>query len=249
MIKIFDTNGIPFWTADEIALRNTFKQTFAREVVSILASENIAWNSHVHEIEGPILTPVSKINPNYTSDDVWYQESFDNMPRLVLRPETTPSSYAYAEYLLTKHTANSVKPPFIVWQAGKSFRREQDQVTKNVRLKEFYQQEFQCFYTSDTLNDYQQAIMNKLKMMFAHELSLQARVVESDRLPSYSKLTMDVEVYNYDKWMEICSVSVRTDFTTKATFQTKKGNIEKDLLVLEVAIGLDRCVYNRKLTA
>ena len=257
MKKIFETNGIPFWTAKEIALRNTFKQTFAREVIDMLAEENNAWRLHVHEIEGPILTPLNKINPNYTGKDVWVQEEvqaeidgypvveeFDEANRLVLRPETTPSSYAYMEYPMN-HTA--IKPPMIVWQAGKSFRREQDQVTKNMRLKEFYQQEFQCFYTIDTLNDYQAAIMPKLEKMFSKELGLPARVVESDRLPAYSKLTLDVEVDNGDKWMEICSVSVRTDFTKRISFPHKKlGRIEKDMLVLEIAIGLDRCIYNRE---
>ena len=72
---------------------------------------------------------------------------------LALRPETTPGSYAYAQHLLNTHSG--YKPPLCVWQAGKSFRREQDQVTKNMRLKEFWQQEFQCIYSSDTLNDWE----------------------------------------------------------------------------------------------
>ena len=246
MKKIFATNGIPFWTAKEIALRETFKQTFAREVVNMLAEENNAWRSHIHEIEGPILTPLGKINRNYTDVDVWIQQEHENRSdmQLVLRPETTPSSYAYMEHLMD-HT--SIKPPMVVWQAGKSFRREQDQVTKNMRLKEFYQQEFQCFYTADTLNDYQAALMPKLAKMFEHELGMPARVIESDRLPSYSKLTMDVEVDNGDKWMEICSVSIRTDFDRPAVFNVKKKRIEKEMLVLEIAIGLDRCIYNRDL--
>lgn len=243
MKKIFETNGVPFWTADEIALRNTFKQTFAREVIDMLAAENNSWRLHVHEVEGSILTPTDKINNNYTYRDVWLQYDPDNEGKMVLRPETTPSSYAYVEHLMD-HTP--IKPPMIVWQAGKSFRREQDQVSKNMRLKEFYQQEFQCFYTTDTMNDYQAAIMPKLEKMISHELGLPARVIESDRLPSYSRKTMDVEVNNGDKWMEICSVSVRTDFSRPAIFDVKKKRIEKEMLVLEIAIGLDRCVYNRK---
>lgn len=240
MKKIFETNGIPFWTAKEIALRNTFKDTFAREVIDMLAEENNAWRLHVHEIEGPLMLPDILLNPNYTPDDVWWFKEDD----LVLRPETTASSYAYMHSLMD-HT--SIKPPMVVWQAGKSFRREQDQVSKNMRLKEFYQQEFQCFYTADTLNDYQSALMPKLAKMFEHEIDMPTRIVESDRLPSYSQKTMDVEVMNGDKWMEICSVSVRTDFTRPAVFNVKKKRIEKDMLVLEIAIGLDRCVYNREL--
>ena len=169
---------------------------------------------------------------------------------LVLRPETTPSSYVYAQHLLNSHSG--VKPPFVVWQTGKSFRREQDQVTKNMRLKEFYQQEFQCIYTADTMNDYHAAVLEPVRKMLGEMIRLPTRIVESDRLPSYSEITMDVEahtesfVFNKenDRWMEICSISRRTDFPQKAKFQTKKKIVEKDLLVLEVAIGLDRCVYN-----
>ena len=160
---------------------------------------------------------------------------------LVLRPETTPSSYAYAAHMLNN---NTILPPFCVLQSGKSFRREQDQVTKNMRLKEFYQQEFQCIYAADTLNDYQEKVLEPIRAMFQKVIGLPARIVESDRLPSYSLRTMDIEIDNGDKWMEICSISKRTDFPQKVKFQTKNGVIEKDMLVLEIAIGLDRCVYN-----
>jgi glycyl-tRNA synthetase len=44
--------------------------------------------------------------------------------------------------------------------------------------------------------------------------------------------------------MEICSISKRKDFTKKAVFTIKNKVIEKELVVLEIAIGLDRCVYN-----
>jgi glycyl-tRNA synthetase len=55
---------------------------------------------------------------------------------------------------------------------------------------------------------------------------------------------MDIEVDNGDKWMELCSISKRTDFPQKVKFNTRNGSNEKEMLVLEIAIGLDRCVYN-----
>ena len=56
---------------------------------------------------------------------------------------------------------------------------------------------------------------------------------------------MDIEIDNCDKWMEICSISKRTDFPQKIKFNGKGGTVvEKDMLVLEIAIGLDRCIYN-----
>lgn len=249
MKPLFNVNGLMFWSQREIRLRNAFAQHFSEELFQALLQENRAWD--FIQFEGPQLTPRSVINPNYTKDDIWVQETgtvedlLDGKPipeQLVLRPETTPSSYVYARHLLDTHSG--IKPPFVVWQTGKSFRREQDQVTKNMRLKEFYQQEFQCIYTADTMNDYQEAILEPVRKMIGEMVRLPTRLVESDRLPSYSLSTMDVEVDNGDKWMEVCSISKRTDFPGKVQFQTKKGIVEKDLEVIECAIGLDRCVYN-----
>ncbi len=255
MESLFNVNGLMFWTEREIRLRKQFEDHFAFTMEQILLAENPAWS--FIQVEAPLLTPRTEINPNYTDDDVWVQDTAMNASEiadfynpdvesidktLVLRPETTPGSYTYACHLLNSHSG--VKPPFVVWQTGKSFRREQDQVTKNMRLKEFYQQEFQCIYTSDTMNDYHAAVLEPVCRMIQEMVGLTARIVESDRLPSYSETTMDVEVNNGDKWMELCSISRRTDFPQKAIFQTKKKVVEKDLLVLEIAIGLDRCVYN-----
>lgn len=239
MDNLYESNGLVFWTEREIELREVFTRYFARELESALASINGAWRLNFRRIEAPQLTPRELINPNYTDDDVWVQAGDD----LVLRPETTPGSYMYAAHLLKAHRAPA-RPPFVVWQVGKSFRREQDQVTKNMRLKEFYQQEFQCFFASDTKNDYHLEILQPVARMIEDMVHLPTRLVESDRLPSYSQRTMDVEVDNGDKWMEVCSISLRTDFPEKARFTARGKVFEKDLLVLEVAIGLDRCVYN-----
>ena len=240
MINLYTTNGLMFWDEKEIKYRNYIKQVFTDEIENILRGENRAW--HFFEIEAPVLIPRELINPNYTNEDIWAQETKEeNVSELVLRPETTPASYVYACHMLN---SNMILPPFCVLQTGKSFRREQDQVSKNMRLKEFYQQEFQCIYAADTLNDYQEKVLEPLRNLFQKIIGLPARIVESDRLPSYSLKTMDVEVDNGDKWMEVCSISKRTDFPQKVKFQTKNGILEKDMLVLEIAIGLDRCVYN-----
>lgn len=240
MELVFDVNGLVFWTEREIKLRQQVQDYFAAELTRALIDINPQWR--IMQVEAPLLTPRELLNANYTSDDVWDQTVEDTETSLTLRPETTPGSYAYAQYLLNHHTGT--KPPFVVWQAGKSFRREQVQPTKHMRLKEFYQQEFQCIYTSDTANDYHAAILEPVRKMISDVVSLPTRLVESDRLPSYSEITMDVEVDNGDKWMEVCSISRRTDFPQKASFATRKGVVEKDLLVLEVAVGLDRVLYN-----
>lgn len=241
MKPLYNVNGLMFWGDRAIRLREQFKAHFASEMQRILIEQNKAWR--FFQIEAPLLTPRAIINENYTNEDVFVQENLKGSgDDLVLRPETTPGSYVYACHLLNSHSG--VSTPFVVWQAGKSFRREQDLVTKNMRLKEFIQQEFQCIYTSDTANDYHSAVLEPVRRMIGEVVGLPSRLIESDRLPAYSQVTMDVEVNNGDKWMEVCSISRRTDFPQKVTFTGKKGAVEKDVLVLEIAIGLDRCVYN-----
>jgi glycyl-tRNA synthetase len=261
MLSLFDVNGLIFWTAPEIRLRNQMIETFAAQVETVLLAENPAWR--FFQVEAPMLTPTPLLNPNYTDMDVyqqmlspladrhgiiqWYRDN-----SLTLRPETTPGSYAYARHILNTHTG--VKAPLCVWQAGKSFRREHDQPSKFMRLKEFYQQEFQCIYSIDTLNDYQEAVLRPIMLMLAAATGLQARVVDSDRLPAYSERTVDVEllVDQYEegitdnRWMEVCSISRRTDFPDKLQFPAKKGIGEKEARVLEIAIGLDRLLYARE---
>jgi glycyl-tRNA synthetase len=146
---------------------------------------------------------------------------------LVLRPETTMGSYAYARHLLNPHNATKVMPPLVVYQHGKSFRREQDQPTKFMRLKEFYQLEFQILYSPSTKNDYSLSLIPAVKQMIEDMIG-PCHVEDSDRLPSYAEWTKDVIC---DKsGMEVCSMSKRTDY--------------ENMNVIEVAIGSDRCIYN-----
>lgn len=240
MKTLYNINSLVIWEEKDIRLKRWIEDTLESEVKSILLNENPQWK--FFQIEAPSLIPLDLINSNYTSDDVWIQESkSDTEVKLVLKPETTPSSYIYAEYLMD---SNKTVPPFVVWQTSKSFRREQDQPIKHMRLKEFTQTEFQCFYSIETLNDYQEKVLEPLRKMFEDIISLPCRIVESDRLPEYSLRTMDIEVFNEDKWMELCSISKRKDFTKKAIFTSKNRVIEKDLLVLEIATSSDRILYN-----
>lgn len=237
MKNVYNVNGLPFWNAAEIAEREHLVRVFPLYLEEFLRKENAAW--HMHRIEAPVLTPHDQINPNYTDNDVFFTSD-----KLVMRPETTPGSYAYAKHLLETQTD---RPPFVVWQVGKSFRREQDQVQKNMRLKEFYQMEFQCLFTDDTKNDYMEAVLPRLGVVFGAMLGRNIRIIESDRLPSYSLKTMDIEAELPHKWMEMASISLRNDFPAKFTYTTGKGSFTKNILVLEVAIGVDRCVYAKLL--
>ena len=247
MDTLYDRNGLVFWTEKEIRLRNMMVDYFVNGLRDILKSENRAFE--MIQIEAPILTPRDFINPNYTPNDIYvpavaheegavggtYANTILEYDDLALRPETTMGSYKYAQWLL-EHTETKTRMPICVWQHGKSFRREQDQVTKNMRLKEFYQLEFQCIYAVNTQNDYSKAVVGAVKKMISDMIGL-CYIEKSDRLPSYSEETVDV-VCDSTK-MEVCSISKRTD----CKWTQKSGQV-CEAKVLEVAIGTDRCVYN-----
>jgi glycyl-tRNA synthetase len=243
MKPLYKINGLVHWTQQEISARERMQARFAEDISLWLRAENPAWR--FDRVEAPVMIPRSMINPNYTNDDLWvFHQHDENEPELVARPETTPSTYAWMVDQLQGH--NGVKLPWCVWQSGKSFRAEQDQVLKNMRLKEFYQMEFQCAYSADTANDYHAGCLEPVRQMLGSALGLPTRIVESDRLPSYSLTTMDIEVDTGERWMEVCSISKRIDFPIKNRYQTKnKEWKETDILVLEIAIGLDRCVNAR----
>lgn len=223
MQPVYETNGLVYWNEHEIETRDEMTRRFASGIQTMLRSINRAWL--FERIEAPTLTPRGLINPNYGDADLWTQPESD----LVLRPETTMGSYAVARARLAEKGGLM---PFCVWQAGKSYRKEQDKTLANMRLKEFYQQEFQCLYAEGTKADYQALVMEPLAEMLGDAIGKPVRVVESDRLPDYSLKTIDVEADLGDRFMEVCSVSLRTDFG-------------EGVRVLEIAIGLCRCVRLR----
>ena len=219
MLSLYESNGLVIWNQRQITLRNMIKAHFVNEITACLTEINSAWR--IIEMESSILTPQKLVNPNYTAHDIFITHS-----GLVLRPETTMGSYVYAKYLLESHL--KIRLPLCVWQSGKSFRQEQDQPLSKVKLKEFYQLEFQCIYSPSTGVDYMTIMPNKIARMIQSIVG-NTFLVASDRLPNYSEKTMDIEVNG----MEVCSISQRKDF--------------ENAKVLEIAIGLDRCVYNWEL--
>ncbi|MBB3452582.1 glycyl-tRNA synthetase [Rhizobium sp. BK313] len=247
MLSILNVNSLVHWEEREILRREEFIRYFSEEVRAFLRSINPAWDTR--RVEAPALVPRHLISDAYENADVWVQEKLTGTEtELVLRPETTPSTYAYMAHLLNTHSG--AKLPLCVWQAGRSYRREQEQTTAHMRLKEFWQIEFQAAFSADSDMDYHAACLEPVRKMIASVINLPTRIVESDRLPSYSQVTMDVEVDNGFKWMEICSISRRTDFPRKFVSRAKGGATrEHDVLVLEIAIGLDRCLHNWSIAA
>jgi glycyl-tRNA synthetase len=223
----YNVGGLRFWTEREIRVREQAIATLHGELSAALLSLNSAWT--FHRMEGPLLTPRSFISPAYDDSDIFLLEAKLGDQQGSLRAETTASSYLYAEHLLKTGT----RPPVCVWQAGKSFRRETNDGARasELRFNEFYQIEFQCIYKVDTKADVrgcaEEAVSKAIKNITRASY---LRMVDSDRLPAYSQKTNDVEVLYGDKWKEMCSISTRTDFPVE------------NMLVLEVAVGLDRLV-------
>jgi glycyl-tRNA synthetase len=234
--NLYNINGLPFWTERQVRLREQFRDYFVESLRTSLLAINPAWQ--FFGIEAPILMPRDLINPGYSDADIY------STGDLALRPETTPGTFKFVKSRF-EDTNSGIKPPICVWQMGKSFRREQDQVTKNVRLKEFYQLEFQCIFADDTRDDYHERLLMPTASMICDMVGngFEFRITPSDRLPHYSLKTVDVEVLIEDKWLELASLSLRKDFSGTAKFTSKNKIIEKKLLVAEIAIGMDRCVY------
>ena len=102
MEPLFNVNGLMFWTEREIRLRRQFEDHFAFTVQQILLETNPAWR--FIQIEAPLLTPWENINPNYTHEDIWAQESELDLweSRTAMCSESTEEELALAEAALTE---------------------------------------------------------------------------------------------------------------------------------------------------
>ena len=145
-----------------------------------------------------------------------------NPPHTMLRPETTASTIKALEIMYPNHNQVTKQLPLCLWQVGKSFRNEENSGTMRstkLRLREFYQLEFQLFTQDGTKAPYLNSAMNALRTRFGGDF------VKAD-CPHYSDLTIDWELDG----IEVASCSVRNDW--------EPGNI------FEVSIGLDRLVHH-----
>ncbi len=219
MEKIYSPNGLVFWNEKEIEMREHVVDVIKWNLQDFLIKINPAFN--FIRCEASILTPNELISENYTDEDVFRVDD------LTLRPETTMWSYEYAKVVLNNHYKPKTRLPVVIRQHWKSFRKEQDKTLSNMRLKEFYQLEFQIIFSKETDFDYYPLIVERVEKIIDWMLNW-AYTIESDRLPSYSEITTDVCLKETD--MEICSISKRNDF--------EWAN------VIEVAIGTDRVVHN-----
>lgn len=208
------------WNEAALDIRDEAQRRIVSTVKRSLSGMNRAWT--FERFEAPMIMPRDMLSNEYTSDDIWITDGRIADQEWVLRPETTPGTYDAIRRL------HSIKPPQCFWQVGKSFRKEGLTRATRLRFFEFTQLEFQCLYSTDTKADYRSKVINDLIPVVANLCASKVRVIESDRLPSYSQSTLDIEVEHLSKWREVASISIRTDFD--------------GLLNLEIAFGLDRIV-------
>lgn len=221
---LYETEGLRFWSQIEIENREAMQSRLVSTVTNTLKNINKAWE--FMRVEGPVLTPRKYIDKSYTSDDIFKTNLTKNNEVLCLRPETTKSSYLMMP--------RKQKLPICIWQSGKSFRIEKSDgaTAAKLRFNEFWQLEFQCIYSVGTMADYRSKLIEQIEKDVFSFTGKDVRTIESERIPSYSTSTIDIEVTDpnhNNRWVEVASCSLRNDFSL-------------DTIVCEIAIGMDRLV-------
>jgi len=170
-------------------------------------------------VETPILTP-----PGCLGDHLAVGFPMLETKCGVLRPETTVGCTSAFHAMFPQAAQRAKRLPFCVWQAGKSFRDEANPQTMRatrLRLREFWQQEFELFAAEGTRVDYLQIALQKLVSKWG------GKIVTPSNLPHYSRRTLDWEI----EGLEIAGCSERTDW--------------KEGMLFEVSVGLDRLLAVR----
>jgi len=196
-------NGLIWWNEREIERRDALVRLIVADVRSILYAINPA--IQLFRVETPCLMPqewVSAHLPHYRIDT-----------RYALRAESTKGTYAVME-------SEQYKLPVCLYQMNKSFRDEKSDALRpsHLRYREFWQLEFQLFYSPDTKADYHQLVIDTLTKW--------GIPVQLDDKPPYSLRTTDLEIDG----IEVASISTRKDFSVP---------------VLELSFGLDRLLQKR----
>jgi glycyl-tRNA synthetase (class II) len=204
------------WDEAEIIHR----ENLIREIPPLLLRtwQNLNRSVRMARVETPILTPASHLGSHI-------EVGFDMIgteEHGYLRPETTAGTYEAAKAILpTQHMQNQL--PLCLWQVGLSFRDEKNADTmraSKLRLRQFYQMEFQLFCSNGTKAPYLEEALKALINKYGGE------VVQDPNLPHYSTKTLDWHLNG----LEVAGCSARTDWEHGEVF--------------EVAIGLDRLVAN-----
>lgn len=268
-LTLYDFGGLRFWREREIRLREQIADQIAYEIMTTLRGINPGWS--FERVEAPLIMPRARLNPNYTRDDAFFLADPMGDEEMVLRAETTDGSYLMAEHLLRSSRVRPPLGIWQLGQSFRR-ELSDGASAANLRFNSFYQLEFQLIYakpvyaemTEDDFakkaeiesqgGEYQRKVIKgtgapipkllkeMLVPLVAKMTGLEARLVPSDRLPSYSESTDDIEVFYHaptkdeGEWKEVCSMSQRTDFNAQIS------GVKDELTVFEIAFGADRMV-------
>ena len=212
-------NATIMWNEQEIEER----ESLVRIIPSIIKSAWTNLNSAVKmaRVEMPCICNTSDFSSHISEG--FPVMLLHNPPHTMLRPETTASTIAALKIMYPNPNQIAKQLPLCLWQVGKSFRNEENSGTMRstkLRLREFYQIEFQLFAQDGTKADYIGFAIDALCKRFGGE-----KILVGDP-PHYSESTIDWDLDN----IEVASCSVRKDWDGGMLF--------------EVSIGLDRLVHH-----
>jgi hypothetical protein len=203
-------NGLVCWTEEEIVKRESLANELLADVKKILFEINPA--IQIFRVETPCMMPQDWAKghlPFYLIDK-----------RYALRGESTKGTY----FVMDK---KQYKLPICLYQINKSFRDETNNSIRAsaYRFREFWQMEFQLFYSSGSKADYHTLFVGKIKENIADSGVKWGIPVELEKndLPPYSGKTTDLELGG----VEVASLSTRKDYKAP---------------VFEISFGLDRLV-------
>lgn len=208
MIKT-NQNGLVCWNEQEIVKRESLADELLADVKRTLYEINHA--IQVFRVETPCMIPQDMAKghlPHYLIDD-----------RYAMRGESTKGTYFMQDKI-------DYRLPVCLYQINKSFRDEKSEAIRlsKFRLREFWQMEFQLFYSPDTKADYHEMFVDKFFNETAGAKWGIPKELTPEELPPYSLRTTDFEM---DGMLEVASLSTRKDYKVP---------------VFEISFGLDRLV-------
>lgn len=237
-LSFFNCGGLRYWLPKQLELRESIEKRLTQCVSNTLLDMNQMWR--VVKVAAPIMLPREAVSDQYTEDDIFVlRDAPVKDAEYVLRAETTYGSYVLAEHMLK---TGELKAPCCVYQSGESFRRELNDgaTASKLRFNAFNQLEYQCIYSSTTTAPIGDLLRTALRYECERILNRPCQLVASDRLPSYSEETIDIEAWVADgkgsgEWREVASTSRRVDFPDIPGHKHAYN-------VFEIAFGLDRLV-------
>lgn len=229
--------GFVYYSEADLTAREFVVKIFTRKLSSELTNLNRA--VRFFQIETPMLTFKDALKGHEATGFDLVKASFakHGEDTMYLRPETTFGTYAALRAMWPQEPERKKQMPLVLWQYGKSFRDEQARPMKELRFREFYQLEYQLFFSPDTKANYFDACLSsafKAVELICRQDPIVRPVVDKE-LAHYSQKTTDLFIPDEEdfKEIEVAAISQRKDF--------------EGANVVEVSVGLDRLTALQKM--